>query len=83
MPEKWVQEDIAAARQILRSVDPLVPVDRMTGISELLDSDEPQEALLSLTWILGAGERAVPDGAASLIRAQVGHLPGVHPRFRS
>ena len=55
----------------------------MPGIDELLESDEPQEALLSLTWILGAGERAVPDGAASLIRAQVGNLPGVHLRFRS
>jgi hypothetical protein len=77
-----VDQEIAAVRQLVAEVSTRLSPERLEEVDELLQHDEPNEALLGIAWELAANLEDVPEGVVRAIRQLVGDPNDLPPGFR-
>jgi hypothetical protein len=67
-----MDERIRRVRALMTELSPQLSTGRVESAEELLDNDEPNEALLGIAWDIAAGRLQVPDEALRFIEETVG-----------
>jgi hypothetical protein len=77
-----IDHEIAVVRQLVAEVSTRISPQRLAEVDELLQHDEPNEALLGIAWDLAADPDRLPDGVVRTIRETVGDSNDLPPVFR-
>jgi hypothetical protein len=80
--DSWYAPQVEAVRFILAEASTYLSEQRVQQAKELLDAEEPTEALLGIAWDLGPYRDELPERVVRLLKQEVGDTAGVHPAFR-
>jgi hypothetical protein len=77
-----IDHEISVVRQLVAEVSTRISPQRLAEVDELLQHDEPNEALLGIAWDLAAAPDRISDSAVRTIRETVGDPNDLPPVFR-
>jgi hypothetical protein len=80
--DSWYEPLVKAVRFILTEASTYLSQRRIEQANELLNAEEPTEALLGIAWDLGPYRDELLERVVRLLKQEVGDTTGVHPAFR-